>query len=846
MIRSRTKAWIEEFDAAQGARLAEAVTLTFRNRGDYFGYFNNRSTNMSVWRSFKGKGMVTYPIVGRAIRSKTATASGTKVQTYCEAVRDMPEKKAGAELAKNILKFVHAHNWNHNLETAIAEIAQLQRYCFLLNNYQASGGMLVDVPVTEKTVHKSGATVYTCSGCGFEYTPEDLGAPDFADEFKDVDLAPHDDEERDVDAEYVEPEFLDEAAKTLEHVSSLACPDCGTNSLVLSERARHEKVDRLTGEYEKRDTGQFDTRVISPLLIRFDSYPCAGFEYKRAGWFNYHPLVPLYEVSALAPHLKEEIETGHSRWSESARWHFELSNNTSSSTGYEYKSKNYRLDELIEPNIWWIQPHACAGWESPDDYILPIWKKLESGEWVETNEALFSIKKGETIAQAMERETGEAFRGLLVFMWQEKIVAVGNENFPEKFVGVPWKIDSQSAFPQGEEQLLKLQDAATNVLSMLYAFARRQTLSPLVVDPLGGFDEQNTANISEPGAKIVRKPVSADTTDKNWQHFLGYLQPGELANSIQYFIELIIAIAKEESGVFNETVGNVETTDETLGGRKIALTQSLSLMTPTQRAKAIAMIEFDYQALELWQRHAPDEAFHLIKGTFEEEWKPQDIEAFKGLDIRRELFVTIVEGTDVPRTQVELEQRFMTALAAGLFNEPNPLPLQIRSHVVKSVLGIDFDLGNYTAFKRLAARRYENICQEIEMLAPNEAFTILPDPMTGFPIRQLRPEIVASIAQDVRTAPRQTDDHLVAIEYFKDRLNALAGAKEPNEILIAVCERYIDMSRAFLAASAVQASTIEGMANAAGGQAGAMMGGGMPAGPQPSAPGQETASAVAQ
>jgi hypothetical protein len=201
----------------------------------------------------------------------------------------------------------------------------------------------------------------------------------------------------------------------------------------------------------------------------------------------------------------------------------------------------------------------------------------------------------------------------------------------------------------------------------------------------------------------------------------------------------------------------------------------------------------------------------LIKGTFEEEWKPQDIEAFKALDIRRELAVTVVEGTDIPRTQREQEERFMMAVQFGLFQEPNVLPLQIRSHIIKSVLGLDFDIGNYAAYKRLAHRRFEVLGQELEGIPPNEAFTITPD-QQGFPQRTLRPEIIASIMQDPRTMPRDTDEHLVFIEFYTDRINALAGAKQPDEVLIAACEAMISAHRAYTAAKAVQASAVQGIA----------------------------------
>ena len=846
MIIERTRAWASEYDSANRQRLADGVTMTMRNRSDYFGYFYNRSTN-SRWRPYTGKGMVTYPIIGRSVRAKTATACATRVQVDIEPVRSMPEKQAACDMAKNIVKYCREKLWNKQLEATLAELGQLHRFSFLYSTYREQGGVLIDIPEKEEKVIKTGDTLYTCHNCGMQYGPEDLGIDDFADEFKDQDLAASDedddqtisraepaseeqypgteqpdeeqgedpaqpdDENAEMEGEVVDPDG--ETAKTLDHAAGLTCPECQTNTLVLDQRARHEQITSLTGKYQRVDCGYMDTRVISPLLIRFDAYSSIGFQYKRATWFNYHPLVPAFELLAMAPHLAEKIQTGRNNWSESARWHYDLSNNTSDAAGYTYHGKNYQLDELVEIECWWIAPHACLGWNEPEGWEMPMFDVSPEGEIMPVEGSVITINAGETVEQACMRQFGE-FTGLLVLIHGDEVIGLGNEFFCEKWVGNGWKIDSQSAFPQGEENQLKLQDAATNCLGLYYSNVKRRAASTLVVDPRGGFDEKSIQNAGQPGGTIVRNTTSQTIADQNWQHFLGYLEPGELGASVYNFIQLIIEIAKEESGIFNETVGNVDN-QETLGGRKMALSQSLSLMTPTQQNKGETLVEQCYVWLELWQKYAPDEAYALIKGTYEEEWKPLDIAAFKDLDIRRELIATIVEGTDIPRTQTEMEQRFFAAVQIGLFQEPNPLPIQVRAKIIKGVLGIDMDIQNYESNKRLAARRYEFIKKELEVVTPEEALTITMDP-SGFPVRRLRPEIIASMAQDPRTAPRGTDVHLTFIEFYTDQINGLAGADQPNEVLIAALDEEISMHRAYVAAGAVQNAAVENIANQAG------------------------------
>lgn len=838
MILERTKSWTEDYDTSNRGRIEQAVTMAMRNRSDYFGYFYNGTSTSSRWRPYTGKGMVTFPIIGRSVRSKTATACGTKVQIQIEPIRAIPEKIAACDMARNITKFLRGSLWTQPLESALAETGQLMRFSFLYSTFHKTGGTIIDLPETATQPMKTGQTLYVCHSCGDEFDSEQLGIQDIADEFADADLS--EDELADsaepmqasdampasasvesadpvnnygdapIDGIPVDPDS--EQARIMDHTKDLVCPNCGTNTLILESRARYEKQQILTGKYRKADCGVMETRLISPLLIRYDTYSSIGFEYKRATWFNYHPLIPAYEMLASSPQLREHLLTGRNHWSESARVHYELNN--SGPNGYSYRGKSYDLDDLIEVDCWWIQPHAFAGWQSPSDWELPLFSAAQDGAEFEPSGETFHFKEGETVEQAYMRQFGRC-TGVFVIIHNDFIVGLGDESFTHSWVGNAWKVDSQSGVPQGEENQLSIQDAATNVLGLFYSHVKRRGASKMVVDPMGGFTEQAITKSNAPGGIIVREPMSAAIAERNWQNYIGYLEPGELGDSVYQFVQLIISIAKEESGVFNETVGNVEDS-ETLGGRKMALGQSLSLMTPSQQNKGQTLREQYYVWLELWQQNAPDEAYQLIKGTYEEEWKPQDIKAFKELNIRQELDIAVVEGTDIPRTLTEMEERYMAALNLGMFDPASPLPLQIRQEIVKRVLGIDMDVGNYDANKRAAARRFEFIKTESERLVPSEAFTIMPDPMSGLPTRKLNPMIMASLMQDPRTKVREDDEHLVFIEFWIDKINGLAGADQPDEVLIEMLEETKAMHRAMVTAKTAQMNAAMGFAQQAG------------------------------
>ncbi len=783
MIRQRTSGWAEDYDANNRTRIAEGVTMTMRKRGDNFGYFHQTRAK-SLWQSIFGKSLVTYPVIERAIRSKTATSVSTRIRITVEPVIKTPEKEAAAEICNSIFKFFDSNLWTNRTEAVISELCQLMRFCFVYNNYANAGGLKVDIPVTEQKKLKTGTTDYVCSTCGNEFGPEDIAVDDPADAHEEELLEMQDapDPERDNErAEMYERELPN-------------CPDCG-GQLHLTSVAKIELINSITGEFVKKETGKMEMKIVSPLLLRLDTKNTHGFDYKKAHWFNFHPIVPLYQLLKIAPHLKEKIlNSNFSRWSDGARWYDDLGQGSDISGSNVTRSSGYYLDEEVEVNFWWITPQACFGWKSPSDY------KCEG----------FSIKKGESIEKACVRQFG-AFDGLLVITVDDEVIPIGTQDFCEGWVGFPWKIDAQSLFPQGEENLLASQDSVTRLLSMINAFCGRFGNPKLIVNSLK-FGNSSSFEKNFAGQVIYTNNADPETVDEDYRKNIGYLQPADMSAAVYNFVQMIIDIAKETSGIFNETVGNVGTSTETLGGREMALNQSLGLMTPTQQAKAFAIVELAYCWIKLVQKYAPDEAFILFKGTFNEEFKADDIRILRETDIDNEMLIKIVQGTDIPKTQLEMEQKFIAAMNFGLFMEPNQMPLEIRNYVIKQVLGIDYDIGNFSASKRIAARRFDVIKEELAMFAPQDALTVIED-ASGFPVESLRPEIISSIQQDPRTKIRDTDDHLSMIGYWTDELNGQIGAKDQDVVLTYAIELMITMHRAALAGAMAQAQAAQGVAD---------------------------------
>lgn len=823
MFHARTEGWKKAYDESHYPRTDYFVTLAKRNKGDYFGAMSQKRRH--VWNGRLGKGLVTYPVVPRAIRSKTATAISTDIRLDFKSAVPDPEKEAGVQSAENIYAFLENLYWTEQLEMNIAQLAMFGGFMGVRAEIE-DGAAVAHESVTAKKWMPVGETVFGCRDCGAAFDADELG---LEAEAEPEEIRVEGESEGEEYDEPVQPGEPIKPAIPKYSLEGVNCPRCSKPTLVLDTEMDFEERDAPTGEFHKILSKRFEQDEVSALLIRYDDLNSIGFKWQKCHWFNYHPLRPVYEITSRRPKLKDKVaKTSYNDWSDSTRWYYEASK-TNGNLGTSIDDRGH-LDSYAETDFWYVQPIACKGWKETVGWTL--FDDGSTGMFGEKREGLeivFDINEGETIEAAFMRRDGE-FRGAAVEMWQDHIIDIRNASFIDLWTLFGWQIDASSSHPMGEERLLNLQDAATNVLSMLYSMVLRFSAPKGVFD--GKYFREGDLTDNQPGKWIATKqdiemPEGANITNK-----VGYLVPPSPPSIIDMFVQLIIAISKEESGVFDETVGNVNPQNQTKGGRELAVNQSLSLMTPTQKAKKHGKIAWARMMLKLWQRFMPEEAYRLVKGTYEDEWKPQDVEAFKALDIDTEVLIDAIEGTDIPKHRSDYEQRYFAAVQMGMFNEPNPLPLEVRVKIIKTLGLVDVDIENYDADRRLAARRKDAIMETLDGYAQtlggyDQLIVIVPDPATitpenpvGLPKRALHQDVKLTIAQDPRTKVCMEDRHLTFIGYYTDQLKGLRGAKVPKEHQIFALEDAIDSHRAMTAATVAQAASAEGVvANAATDQA---------------------------
>lgn len=787
-IKNRWQTARKSFDRDFEQRVRDFVTLEMRRRGDYAGRF---SVNEKTWRPGISSAVVSYPVIARSLRANTATSISTDIPLTFEPSTQHPAKRAAVELVKAIYKYESDRLWDEALESKHADLGQLGGFtAFKLALEEDTDESFGTRPAAiTRSVELESDQMFACANCGHNYEPQDLGLTNINEngitEFSSQIAAQ-------MSEQGMEDGDILKAFTPAYNADKTACPGCGgqlvpTNdpSVIFSDVPSGEEVDI----YDKHVSRE----IISPLLIRFDPVMSVGFEYDKAEWFNHHYLVPHHQLRKAFPDHAKKIEGySYSQWSDSVKWYYELSKPNLGQTDQLAESDERQY--FAELDVVYFRPSMFDGVTAGEQDTFQV-----DGEQI-------TVNKGEEYASAIEKAVGEKFLGLKAFFLHDELLGLETvRSDSDHWVLVAWRPNPTCAVPNGEERQIRLQDQITNIMSMRYAMVVRANNAFLVYD--SKYFERADLTRNQAGSLLGTKPNGPDRTGAVTQQ-IGYVNPPPPNDSDMAFLQLCLATAKEESGVYDETVGNTDSSNKTARGRELAINQSLGLLGVTQKAKKLGKVKFFRNVLRLWQQK-PDECFRCLAGIYEDGVTPTDIEDFKSLKLDKDVQISAVQGADIPKSTPDMFNAYQIALQLGLFIKDNPLSLEHRQYIVRNVLGLPIDLENYEADRRIASERVSAIKRIIQSKGQElaaEGFDVLTVDFNEFqqPEKVLHPDIVAAISVDPQTQITTFDNHTVCIEYYNNQLKGLVVAKQRNEPLISALRTQIKLHGEIMKITAMQ------------------------------------------
>lgn len=838
---AKKRALSEAHDEDIRYNTADYVEMVKRERGDHFGSFEENWLQKNhplalTWVPRESRGMVTYPVISRAVRAKIATELATQFKFTVEAVQSDPDLQAVAEKFERMFAYLRRIFWTSNTHFQTSYLRIVGGCCFLFNDFEKNDGIEYDIQNTVPQITIEGNASYICKNCGNVFAPEQLAIqnpieavhahaqafeqsrPEF---FKNTPKSfstigdQKADEKKRTENFQTQLQTVTQNAAESEDTSQLVCPACqfiGT----LENNHEIEVGEQMipTGDKTKKLSGALKTQIVSSLLIRADEYNGIGFRLDKCHWFNFNFLAPLYQIRQWCEtqdQLDNLTTAAPERWSDAVRWHYELSKRKGNRSAYSQSSLRHS-HALGQAELWWWQPVACAGYNAPAD------------EKIGKN---FDIKKGETWEQAFLRRGDKKFKGLCALIVGDEVLKVYNEDFREKWTGIAWTVDPHAFYPKGEERLLQIQSTATRVFTMIYNYTMRCAAPK-------GFADLNYVNREDletnvMGAWVTKKQDANDTKDVDLRTKIFYLVPPELPGTVDNFVEIVITITKEESGVYDETVGAGNTTNQTASGRQVALSRSLGLQLPSNQAKGDGMCEWAYQALQLCADSAEDEFYMQFIEEDEEEWTATDLAAIRAANIRKQFRIAVVDGSDIPNTREDLEEAYLIAIQSGLFDPASPTPFDVRQALL-DIRGIDYDLEDAKKNERIAKRRYTRLKEIIASFPENERVIFAPLPVDPMmpppateeeaiqrmqPVPQINPELVNLIASDSVTQIRDgIDAHFIYVKFYKDKVLGLIQQDKPDEVLLMILMEIISQHRGMIAAQMAAQQNIQSLSGA--------------------------------
>lgn len=700
MVRERTEAAKRAVEVSERRRTRLSVTMYKRFRGDYFGYFSARAKDRLLWRDPPSGNLKNYPLFAPVVRANNTNFLNADVDLTWEASSSDPELEGGARVCQSVYEHLAQLQWTESARTQMCELGQMAFNYFVHNCYD---------PTADDYTHRLGRT-------------QEL------------------ERQGDMTGDYICPECF--AGGPVAALQGDTCPKCGAEGMQYFDVGEGERktFEAPAEGYDEVPAGDNRMEVVPSFLVRVDEVNAKGCSLEKAEWFNYHPIRYRYQIEQKIPNLQDLLEQARygggaggaissgTRWSESAEWWHALETSCSSpdftSQTRTSAGASPHPDDLLEEDHWYW---SAAAWET---YVFPDPYTLLDHE----GEVVFAAEAGETMREAFAG-VGKEFCGLYVFCLGSAVLSVDARRITDEWASGGWLMDSSSFWCKAQEDLLDFQEVVNEFMTLFFEHGMHQALPHIVVDGqmFDGLPFRNQPDkVTKTRYGMVReKPIS---------DYIHEIKGGQLGSDVFAIFAGTLQGAKDTTGVQDSTVGKSDPTNQTYGGKTLERNQSVGLLTPSVKLNGLCKIESMRQQVRYAQSW-PDERLMALKGRWGDEWKREDIAAFRRLNLRRDVLVSVVEGTDVPLEADEKFIRLINLYQSMILTDP-AVPREIKQLAVK-YCGLNIDLDDYDAERRSALsrlRKIDELCayavESGQAWVEQPVMAPLVDPATGQAVMQ--------------------------------------------------------------------------------------------------------------
>lgn len=564
------------------------------------------------------------------------------------------------------------------------------------------------------------------------------------------------------------------------------CDKCGGSEFSVVKDPERRQEEKLTG-FEKKPAGRVEMVVADGLDVSVDQINGKPSDIKSCSWVEWRYLAQKNILKRYYPHL--QLKDGP-EWSYQTRLKQGLKRY--SDTGSSYPETEYDFTDYEVRQIW-------LDLSVYEDYVPPE-------DWKVGN---FEFKAGVPLKKT-------APDGIVVAVIGQEVAFIDHENKNKRVKASAWLTDGVGFVGIGASAGISIQRKINHLDNMTMEGEARSLKGALLYRS----DAVDPTDLEGANTNIPIRPEYGHH-DKPLSHATMPLDVSGLKRETLEFLSIQRETMQMVVGVPDVKLGENDTNaDKTFGGQALRSRNADQLLVPNLQGVAVMMVGWAYDQGDILQNFMAPEGLLDYGLRWGEEWDRDHVEAFYALDLERDVTITHVQGSEIPETRFEREERLRADIANG-FVQMNP---ELEAKFIQSAGFEDVDPQNTESNRRLAEKRFsglkegisdelEALYQELEpgMIDPETGERAMDE--TGLPVPN--PIVVQLSAQMIVST--YTENHEQMIEFWSDKVRSLnSSTSDQSMLLTALCELMVTKHVQGQVMVALQTNNMTAMVQAAG------------------------------
>lgn len=736
------------------------VTIHRRFRGvtisDQFGYFGTRQETRGRWIEYDADtdgDVHPINIVRPDIRANTAALLQISPSVDVDAANKSAKYAENATRIRRMVDYFGRFAWTEADRNLIFDGIQKEGVWLLEDYREESGDQSVNSPQNNQTFLAS----YECKSCGSSGKKEidgELGREMSGQSF-----------------------------------SNVPCPSCGADTPGLVQ-----PVTNYGFQEKKVKTYDIKHRLWSGFNFCID--PVGG----RKGGIKTARYLRIHE-----PVSRAEIETAYPQFRFDAPFEFSYplkcqqalaSGNWSNLYSRSVTADMSEFDEFERIT-------DCLHEEMYKNYVSPEDFKWTNGDGVTT----FSIARGETMTEAVERSFGKGTKGFRLVFVNDQLVDIPSgecfePDFRKAFADVHYLRDSASVYSVPNWDVVQLQDDITLMNTLKTETAARNSVNPV-------WFNSEVFDINDFSQEFIPSKEGVLAEEVDIRNAVMPLPTAKTADSIDKHLEFLLAIRSQVSVVTPAMRGEAQP-DQPYAAQRQQLEQSFGVLSSASKSYTQMYLESMKNKIRMAQNCWTSEQFNRVASAFGEEWTEEEIKELCETDLEKDVVFTYVAGSEQPQGNLAKELKFFNALRElQPYIQLGAIKPDVIQQIVKRIDGFgdfDFDLSGLESSDALAQKRFERLsvaCKPFEML-PSQQIQMLKqqivavqpqqNPETGEIFEQPISQFDLMLEQILLTADvflSEFEDVEAQALFFVERIKEELAKTRPNYALVESMQEFI-------------------------------------------------------